>query len=114
MSPRSGRERIQDILDAIDEIELFVAGLTREQFLADAKTLKAVVANLTIIGEAARHVPDNLIMGSPDVPWPLMRGMRHRIVHDYFHVDAQIVWETAQNDLAPLREPLQRLLAAAK
>lgn len=74
---------------------------------------KPVVANLTIIGEAARHVPDDLVAASPDVPWPLMRGMRNRIVHDYFHVDAQIVWETTQNDLAPLREPLKRLFDTA-
>ena len=112
MSPRSGRERIQDILDAIAEIQTFVSGLSRAEFLGDAKTLKAVVANLVIIGEAARHVPDDVIQAHPDVPWPLMRGMRNRIIHAYYQVDATIVWDTCQSDLAPLMEPLQRILAS--
>lgn len=111
MSPRTGRERIQDILDAIAEIQSFVAGLDREQFLSDPKTLKAVVADLVIIGEAARHLSDELIEAHPGIPWPLMRGMRNRIVHDYFQIDATIVWETCRSDLVSLIEPLQKILA---
>lgn len=57
MSVRTWQERIEDILDAIAEIERFITGLSRDQFLVDAKSLKAVVADLTIIGEAAAHVP---------------------------------------------------------
>lgn len=110
MSPRSGRERVQDILDAIAEIQSFVAGLSRDQFLCDAKTLKAVAANLIIIGEASRHLPETLIQAHPNIPWPLMRGMRNRIVHGYFQIDAAIVWDTCQMDLAPLVEPLTKIL----
>ena len=110
MSPRPWHERIQDILAAVAEIEAFVAGLTRDQFLADAKTLKAVVADLTIIGEAARHVPDAIVDAHPEIPWPLMTGMRHRIVHGYYQVDPVVVWDTCQNDLGPLLQPLQQLL----
>lgn len=112
MSPRSGRERIQDILDAVTEIQTFVAGMTRDQFLGDARTLKAVVADLVIIGEAARHVPDDVIQAHGDLPWPLMRGMRNRIVHGYYQVDVAIVWDTCQSDLTSLIEPLNKILAA--
>jgi uncharacterized protein with HEPN domain len=109
-TPRTWQERIQDMLAAIAEIETFIAGLNRDQFLADAKTLKAVVADLTIIGEAARYVPHAIVQGHPEVPWALMTGMRHRIVHGYYQVDPVMVWDTCQNDLAPLVPPLQQLL----
>jgi uncharacterized protein with HEPN domain len=98
-------------LDAIAEIQTFVAGLDRAKFLADAKTVKAVVADLVIIGEAARHVPDDQVAAHPEIPWPLMRGMRNRIVHGYYQVDANVVWDTCENDLTPLVEPLRKLLA---
>lgn len=110
MSPRSWQERIQDILGAVAEIETFVAGMTRDQFLTDAKTLKAVVADLTIIGEAARHVPHATTQAHPQIPWALMTGMRHRIVHGYYQVDPVVVWDTCQNDLPQLVQPLQQLL----
>ena len=67
MSLRSWQERIEDILAAIAEIGSFMAGMNREQFLADAKTLKAVVADLTIIGEAARHIPEAVLQAHPEV-----------------------------------------------
>jgi uncharacterized protein with HEPN domain len=110
VSPRSWEERIQDILAAIAEIKTFIAGLTRDQFLADPKTLKAVAADLTILGEAASHVPAAVVQGHPEIPWALMTGMRHRIVHGYYQVDPVIVWDTCQNDLGPLIQPLQAIL----
>jgi uncharacterized protein with HEPN domain len=110
VSPRSWQERIADILAAVAEIQVFIAGMSRDQFLADAKTLKAVVADLTILGEAATHVPEDVVQANPNIPWPLMRGMRNRIVHGYFQVDPVIVWDTCQNDLPGLVAPLQTLL----
>ncbi|HUY33822.1 MAG TPA: DUF86 domain-containing protein [Pirellulales bacterium] len=110
MSLRSWKERIQDILAAIAEIEKFIAGIAKDQFLADPKTIKAVVANLTIIGEAARHVPDVIVQAHSEIPWPLMTGMRNRIVHGYYQVDSVMVWETCQNDLPPLVEALKMLM----
>jgi uncharacterized protein with HEPN domain len=98
------------MLEAIAEIEVFVAGMSRAQFLADPKTQKAVVANLTIIGEAASHVPDEISRKYHEIPWVLMRGMRNRIVHGYYEVDPAIVWDTCQNNLISLVEPLRRLL----
>jgi uncharacterized protein with HEPN domain len=110
VSHRSWQERIQDILAAVAEIDTFIAGLSRDQFLADAKTLKAVVADLTIIGEAASYVPNSIVQAHSEIPWALMTGMRHRIVHGYYQVDPVIVWDTCQNDLGPLIQPLQNLL----
>jgi uncharacterized protein with HEPN domain len=110
MSSREWRHRIEDILDAITEIQTFASGATLEQFRADAKTLKAVAADLMIIGEAANHVPDDVQDAHQDVPWSVMRAMRNRIVHAYFDIDPDILWDTVQHDLPKLVEPLKRLL----
>ena len=111
MSPRLWQDRLQDILDAIAEIELFLQGVSADQFSADAKTLKAVIANLTIIGEAANHIPPTISIEHPEVPWGYMRAMRNRMVHAYFHVDPQIVWDTCKEDLPQVVEPLKSMLA---
>lgn len=110
MSPRKWPRRIEDILDAIEEIQSFVQGLNYETFERDTKTTKAVAADLAVIGEAAGHIPDEIMAAHPSVPWMLMRAMRNRIVHVYFDVDPQIIWDTIRQDLPPLVEPLRRLL----
>jgi uncharacterized protein with HEPN domain len=111
MSSREWRHRIEDILDAIAEIQSFVGGATQEQFKTDAKTLKAVAADLMIIGEAANHVPDEVQDANADVPWLVMRAMRNRVVHVYFDIDPVILWDTVQHDLPKLVGPLKRLLS---
>ena len=71
------------------------------------------MADLAVIGEAAGHIPDDVISSHPEVPWALMKAMRNRIVHVYFDVDPRIVWDTLQQDLPVLVEALRRLLEAS-
>lgn len=101
---------VEDILDAVEEIRSFVQGLTYSEFCADAKTVKAVTADLAIIGEAAGHIPEEVVSAHPDIPWPIMKAMRNRVVHVYFDVDPRIIWDTIQQDLPPLIEPFRKLL----
>ncbi len=110
MSPRSWQERIDDIIEAIAEIQAFVRPMTFEQFAADAKTMKAVALDFIVIGEAASRVPDEVVEANPEVAWHLMRGMRNRLVHDYFGMDPQVIWETALHDLPPLVESLKQII----
>lgn len=110
MPRRDWRDRIEDILEAIDEIQAFVADATPDEFAVDAKTQKAVAADLMIIGEAATHVPDDVQEANADVPWLVMRAMRNRIVHVYFDIDPGILWDTVQHDLPKLVGPLKKLL----
>ncbi|MGN2391024.1 HepT-like ribonuclease domain-containing protein [Pelomicrobium sp. G1] len=110
MSPRKWPRRLEDILDAISEIRSFVAGMPYDQFRSDAKTLKAVEADLMIIGEAAGHIPDDVQQANPEVPWHLMRAMRNRIVHVYFDIDPRILWDTIQQDLPLLEKAIKKLL----
>lgn len=112
MSSRHWRERVGDILLAIEEIQSFTLGATLDEFARDARTQKAVLADFTIIGEAARHVPRDTCSAHPDVPWAEMRDMRNFVVHGYFRVDAAIVWRTVHEDLPQTATALRRVLAS--
>lgn len=105
----SWRERVRDILDAIQEIRSFTAHLDFARFQADLKTVRAVEMNI-IIGEAIASIPEEVQTAHSDVPWHLMRGMRNRIVHAYFAVDERILWDTIRNDLPALERRLQLLV----
>jgi len=110
MPSRDWKLRIQDILEAIETVRKYVAGMTFDEFTRDQRTIDAVVRRLTIIGEASVHVPESVCERSPDVPWIDMREMRNFIVHEYFGVSKEILWDTVENDLPGIVEPLQRLL----
>ncbi|MCL4838616.1 MAG: DUF86 domain-containing protein [Thermoanaerobaculia bacterium] len=110
MPPRSWQLRITDILGAIERIERYTSGMTREQFVNDPKTLEAVCFALVVIGEAAGHLPEEVQASAPDVPWRQMRSMRNLAAHEYFGIDAETVWETATNDVPRLRASLEPLL----
>lgn len=113
MSARDWPDRIRDILEAIAEIQAFTDGMDLATFESDPKTVKAVELDLIIIGEAARAIPDVVQQQRPDVPWQLMRAMRNRMVHVYFHIDPVILWKTIQDDLPTLVSPLTDLLTAS-
>lgn len=113
MPPREWRLRIEDILDAIERIQRYAAGLELASFVADEKTVDAVSFCFGIIGEAARHVPDDVVSAHPELPWQDMRAMRNVVVHEYFGVTHETLWKTAREDRPGLVEPLRRLLAGA-
>ncbi len=110
MSPRDWRERIQDTLDAIAEIQKFTQEMEFNTFAKDDRSIRAVEMNFIIIGESAGRIPPEIEENYPQIPWNLMRAMRNRIVHDYFQVDEKLLWDTIQNDLPPLVELLRKLL----
>lgn len=110
MPPRRWNIRIRDILSSITKIQEYTKGLDYHGFQGDSKTVDAVVRNLEIIGEAARHVPEDIIDNHPEIPWQDMRDMRNLLSHEYFGVNAKIVWETIQSDLQPLVPILKALL----
>lgn len=102
--------RIRHILDAITENQNYTRAMSYDQFCEDPKTLKAVVWNLTIIGEAARHIPPSAEAAFPEIPWPQIRGMRNRIVHGYEQIDWEIVWKAVQEELPPLVPLFEKML----
>ncbi|HAF70682.1 MAG: Nucleotidyltransferase [Acetothermia bacterium 64_32] len=100
----------QDILESIARIESYVADLAYEDFLADNKTQDAVVRNLEIIGEAARHIPQDVQSQHPGIPWAQLIGLRNRLIHGYFVVDYEIVWDIVKNELPGLKRKLAAIL----
>ncbi len=110
MPARAWKFRIEDILEAIDDISRLTSGMTFSTFCADNKTTKAVLYNLAVIGEAARRVPADIAMRHPQVPWREMGDMRNVVIHEYFGVDLEILWKTIQQELPPLRPLLEDIL----
>ena len=110
MPRRSWRLRIEDILEAIRTIRGYVAGLDEASFRRDRRTADAILRNLEIIGEAARHVPADVREHHPEIPWADMADMRNVLVHEYFGVDLGLVWRTAIEDLPAIEPALTALL----
>ena len=111
MPPRQWRARVEDILDAIARIQRYTEGMDSSAFTKDQKTIDAVVRNLEIIGEASRHVPDEVRNRYPTLPWSEMRAMRNLLSHAYFLVDVGILWKTVREDLDPIAPSLRQILA---
>ena len=80
-----------------------------ETFNSDQKTVDAVLRNLEIIGEAARFIPSEIKEKRPDISWLAISGLRNVIVHEYFGISVQIIWQTIQEDLPSLKEKLKNL-----
>lgn len=84
--------------------------MSLKDFEGDEKTVDAVVRDISVIGEAARHVPEDIREHYPGVPWSEMRAMRNVVVHEYASVSIPIVWQTAKRNLPPLVPMLQKIL----
>ena len=111
MSGPSWRERVADMLKAVDEVLSFVQGMERDAFLADRRTVVAVAFEIGVIGEAVTALPEDLRERHPEIPWRLVRSMRNRVIHQYWLLDEEILWDTIHDDLPPFRTALVRLLA---
>jgi uncharacterized protein with HEPN domain len=108
---RTYKDYMLDIADAMEKVGQFIQGMDYAAFVADDKTTFAVIRGLEIIGEATKMIPDSLRQTYPIVPWKAMAGMRDKLIHHYFGVDLQVVWETAVNDLPPLLPQIKQILA---
>ena len=97
------------MLERSARIERFVVGVDRDAFLRDEKTADSVVRNLEVIGEAASRLPHAFRQQHATVPWRQIIGLRHRIVHDYFDVDLDLVWTIVRSELPALVAQLQAL-----
>lgn len=101
---------IEDIVDAMAKAINFVKDISYEEFIQDDKTAFAAVRALEIIGEAIKNIPDGTREIYPDVPWRKMAGMRDKVIHEYFGVRLERVWETIKKDIPHLKPLFEKIL----
>ena len=98
------------ILQSIEHIRAFSAGMSHSSFVADRLHQSAIIRELEIIGEATKAMPPEFRKRYPDVSWGEIAGMRDKLIHHYFGINLERVWETIQNDLPKLKTDVQKIL----
>jgi uncharacterized protein with HEPN domain len=101
---------LEDLLNAIERIERYTANLTFEEFRDNEMAADAVVRNFEIIGEAAKNVPDRIMRKYPFVEWKEAIGFRNVLIHDYFGIDLEAVWDTIKNNIPSLKTNVLQVL----
>jgi uncharacterized protein with HEPN domain len=107
MSKRDWKILFEDIIESINKIEEYSGNLTFEDFARSTIVIDAVVRNIEIIGEASKNIPQTIQSEFKDIPWQKIKGIRNRIVHEYFSVDVSIIWFIVENELDSIKKTLQ-------
>ncbi len=110
--PRDYRVSLDDILESASLIRSYVQGMELADLVADRRTLDAVVRNLEVIGEAVKALPEDVRSKNPDVEWRRIAGLRDILIHQYFGIDVEIIWDVVKSKLPSLEESVRRMLEA--
>jgi uncharacterized protein with HEPN domain len=97
------RDYLRDMLDSFNDIALFIDNMSFDAFNQDKKTIYAVIRCIEVIGEASKKVPRSIRDKYPAIPWIQMSGMMDKMVHGYFEVDKNILWQTVKEDIPSLK-----------
>lgn len=103
------RVYLEDMLEAITNINNYTASMTLETFCADRRTIDAVVRNLEIIGEATKRIPKDIKAKYYAVEWQKIVGLRNILIHQYFGIDLEIIWDIVRNKLPKFEEQIRNI-----
>ncbi len=109
MTKRKVRPVLAEILDTIEGIETHSAGKSLVDFEQDWLLRLAVQRALEIISEACRHIPDELLVSAPDVPWKKIRGIGNILRHEYHKIADDVIWSVVTENMGPLRAAIERI-----
>ena len=109
--PRDYKVFLEDIQDAIVKVRGYTLNLGLKEFAKDQKTLDAVIRNLEVIGEAAKSVPEEIRSRHTQIDWRRVTAPRNILIHQYFAIDVEIIWDIVQNKLPDLHREIQQMLA---
>lgn len=101
---------LQHILEAIQAIEEYLQGIDYDRFMSNRMVQDAVIRRIEVIGEATKNLSLEIRRKYDDVPWQKIAGMRNRLIHGYFGVDLDAVWDTATRDVASLRAKVEQII----
>src|SRR3990172_10965528 len=101
---------LEDILSAIEKIEMYTKGLKFKKFRENSMAVDAVIRNFEVIGEATKNVPKTVKDKYPDVEWKEAIGFRNVLTHDYFGIDLESVWDTLKNNIPVLKRHIGEVL----
>lgn len=112
MSDTGDKAYLSDMLDCAQQVAEFIQGYDEAKYLADRKTQAAIEHMLQTIGEAAIKVSDRIVLGYPEIDWFKIKGLRHRIVHDYRRINDATIFHIATDYIPPLVAKLKKILAS--
>lgn len=105
---------LNHIMDAISRIEEYVYGLTHDDFIENYLIQDGVIRQIQVMGEATKKISDNTRGKYPDIPWKDIAGMRDKLIHDYFGIDLDAVWDTVEKDIPVLKDEIQAVIKELK
>ncbi len=100
---RDIRDYLNDMAEMLTDIQEFTRGMSFEEFRDDRKTVYAVVRAFEVLGEAAKHIPDATRQKYQEVPWATISAFRNKLIHEYFAINLEIIWDTIQHDVPELQ-----------
>ncbi|MBR2195104.1 MAG: DUF86 domain-containing protein [Salinivirgaceae bacterium] len=103
--------RLEDIVEYSNNVTMLIDGYSFDELVADKRTYYSVIKNVEIVGEAAFMLTSDFKKSHPEIPWKVVQGMRHVLVHDYATIDPKELYNTAVNDMKPLRQQVEQIIS---